>query len=117
MQIDDVELILDAATSDDPCLLFDVVTPDGVLQLLGDVEIAEDHLVVHSLHIGGDAQVHWGWSKLRKLGRLIAEKLDVEYIEVHGAVRTTGANPGRRPGVVRLSRTDEPQLSSRSEYS
>lgn len=117
MQADDIELILDAETSEDPCLLVDVVTPDGILQLLGDVEIADDHFVVHNLHIGGDAQVQWGWSKLRKLGRLIAEKLDVEYIEVHGAVRTTGANPGRRPGIVRLSRSHEPQLSSRSKYS
>lgn len=117
MQPDDIEIILDADISEDPCLLFDVVTPDGVLQLLGDVEMGSNHLVVRDLHIGGDAQVQWGWSKLRKLGRVIAEKLNVDYIEVHGAVRTTGANPGRRPSVVRLSRSAEPQLSTRREYS
>lgn len=117
MRADDLELILDAETSEDPCLLLAVVTPDGVLHLLCDVEIAEDYVVVNNLHIGGDAQVRWGWSKLRKLGRLIAEKLDVDYIEVHGAIRTTGANPGRRPSVVRLARAHEPHLSSRSEYS
>lgn len=49
---------------------------------------------------------------MRKLGRVIAEKLNVDYIEIHGAVRTTGANPGRRSGVVGLSRPTEPQLSS-----
>jgi hypothetical protein len=113
VQPDEIELVLDADFSEDPCLLLDVATPDGVLQLLGEVEIGSNYLVVCNLHIGGDAQVRWGWSRLRKLGRVIAEKLDVDYIEVHGAVRTTGANPGRRPGVVRLSRSAEPQLSSR----
>ena len=117
MQPDDIELILDADISEDPCLLFNVITPDGVLQLLGDVEMDRNHLVVRDLHIGGDAQVQWGWSKLRKLGGVIEEKFDVDYIEVHGAVRTTGANPGRRPGVVRLSCPAEPQLSTRREYS
>ncbi|MER9093288.1 hypothetical protein NKI34_19740 [Mesorhizobium sp. M0700] len=113
----DIELILYADISEDPCLLFDVVTPDGLLQLLGNMEMGSNHLVVRDLHIGGDAEVQWGWSKLRKLGRVIAEKLNVDYIEIHGAVRTTGANPGRRPGVVRLLRPTEPQFSSRREYS
>jgi hypothetical protein len=116
VQLDDIELVLDADASEDSCLLFDVVTSDGVLQLLADVEIADDHLVVRDLHVGGDAQLRWGWSKLRAIGRLIAEKLDVDYIEVHGAVRTTGANPGRRPGVVRLSRAPEPRFRAGREH-
>ncbi|MER8377514.1 hypothetical protein [Mesorhizobium sp. M1406] len=111
MQPDDIELILDADISEDPCLLFDVVTPDGVLQLLGNVEMGSNHLVVRDLHIGGDAEVQWGWSKLRKLGRVIAEKLNVDYIEIR--VRT------RDVVLVSsgFSRPTEPQFSSRREYS
>lgn len=112
MHPDDVELILDADHSEDSCLLVEVVTRDGALRFLGEMEIGANYLVVRDLHIGGDAEVRWGWSKLRKLGRMIAEKLDVDYIEIHGAVRTTGANPGRSPRPVRLSRAAEPQFSS-----
>ena len=116
MQASDIALIVDQEFSDDPYLLVSVVTPDGDLDLLSEVEVASDHIVVRNLHVQGDVRIKWGGSKLRLIGRLIAEKLDVDYIEVHGAVRTTGANPGRRPGVVRLSRPREPQLSPGSEY-
>ena len=116
MRSGDVILILDVVASEDPCFLVDVLTPVGVLQILGEIEIGEAHLVVRDLHIGGDVHVTWGWSRLRRLGRVIAEKLDVDYIEIRGAVRTTGANPGRRPGVVRLSRPAQPEKRGRGEH-
>ena len=108
MTPEDIELVVDEADSEGACLLFEVRTPDGVLEGLGVVEVLTDRLVVRDLHIGGNAEIRWGWSKLRTIGRLIAGKLDVDHIEIHGAVRTTGANPGRRPGVVRLSRPSKP---------
>ena len=111
MNPEDVELIVDVDNSADPYFIIDVVTKDGALQAMGEMEVGSNHLIVRGLHIGGDAAVRWGWSKLRRLGRVIAEKLDVDYIEVHGAVRTTGANPGRRPRVVRLTRAGKLALS------
>lgn len=112
MRAADVDLVVDTDFSDDPFMLVAVVTPDGVLDLLGEVETGDRHLIVRNLHIQGDARIIWGWSKLRRIGRLIAEKLDVDYVEIHGAVRTTGASPGRRPSVVRLTRPPEPDLST-----
>jgi hypothetical protein len=83
---------------------------------MGEFEVGSESIVVRGLHIGGDPAVDWGWSRLRMLGRLIAEKLDVDEISIHGAVRTTGANPGRKPRVVRLARTDKPALSRRGKH-
>jgi hypothetical protein len=113
MDTDDVELVFDTENSEDPYFIINVVTVDGTLQLMGEMEIGSNHLVIRGLHIGGDAAVRRGWSKLRRLGRVILGQLNVDYIEIHGAIRTTGANPGRRPSIVRLSRAAEPGLSAR----
>ena len=102
---DDIELIVDEQLSEDPCLIIEIVTPHGRLMVMGEVEVFADFLVIKGMHVGGDAALRWGWSRLRRLGRSIAEKLDVEYIEIRGAVRTTGANPGRQPSRVRLLRS------------
>lgn len=117
MLADDIEIILDSDMSESPYFIIDVNTPDARLQIMGKFEIGSDYLIVTGLHIGGDPTVTWGWPKLRGLGRAIAEKLDVDYIDIHGAVRTTGANPGRRPRSVRLTRPSAPELSAGSEYS
>lgn len=108
MRPDDIEIIIDAGMLEDPVFIIEVITPLGSLQLMGEFEIGSHSIVVRGLHIGGDPTVEWGWSKLRMLGRLIAEKMDVDEISIHGAVRTTGANPGRRPRVVRLARARKP---------
>ncbi|WP_155132813.1 hypothetical protein, partial [Roseibium sp. RKSG952] len=74
MNPEDIELIVDADGSEGDCLLFEVLTPDGSLQGLAEVETFEGHLTVKGLHIGGDEEIHWGWSKLRKIGRLIQKR-------------------------------------------
>ena len=61
----DVDLILDVESSEHPYFILDGVTPDGTLQLMGEMEIGSNHVVVHGVHIGGDAAVRWGWSRLR----------------------------------------------------
>jgi len=116
VHIDELDILLDVDGSEDPYLIFDVATSDGVLQIMGEFIVSESHIVVKGMHLGGDPSIKWGWSKLRALGRTIAEKLDVDYIEIHGAVRTTGANPGRHSSPVRLSGAPKPQYQTRSEY-
>lgn len=105
MRVEDIELVVDEQLSEDPCFIVEVITTHGRLMVMGEIVVFSDHLVIEGMHVGGDVARRWGWSRLRRIGRLIAEKLDVGYIEIRGAVRTTGASPGRKPGRVRLARS------------
>ena len=117
MTPDEVHIAVYLEDSEDPIFLIEVVTPNGSLQLMGEFEIGERNLVIREAHLGGDRSKVWGWRLLRQLGRTIAEKLDVDEIEVHGAVRSTGANPGRRPGVLRFARSVETHPRPSSKHS
>ncbi len=110
MQVNDIEIIIDEDESEDPSLIVKIKTPDGDLDLLGEVEMYDNHIIARRVHIQGGGKGTMGWSKVREIGRLTAEKLDVEYIEIHGAVRSTGANPGRQPRKIRLSSPLKPRL-------
>lgn len=117
MRADEIDIFVDGDESEDPYFLVELATRDGSLLIMGEIEFGDSHLIVRGMHIGGNPAVKRGWSRLRMLGRMIAEKLDVDYIEIHGAVRTTGANPGRRPRRVRLSRPAESDVPTRREHS
>jgi DNA-binding transcriptional regulator YiaG len=90
-------LVLDDV-SKDGCP-FGVVTPDGVLQSLGDVGIAENPLAVRNLHIGGDAQVHWGRSKLRRRSWMATTSKFMERfgqrVRTRDVVQTSSGSPVR----------------------
>lgn len=103
MLIDDIDIFVDADESEDPSLIMKVTTPYGDIDLLGEFEVYDDHVIVRRLHIQGSGKGSMGVSKIREIGRVLVEKLNVEYIEIHGAVRTSGAGPGRRPGKIRLT--------------
>lgn len=117
MAPDEIGIVVYWEDSEDPIFLVEVITPNGSLELLGEFEIGERNLVIRRAHLGGDPSKKWGWTLLRQLGRAIAEKLDVDEIEIHGAVRSTGANPGRKPRVLRFPRSDEPQPRPGSKHS
>jgi hypothetical protein len=112
---DDIEIIVDDQLSEDPIFLVQVITPLGILDLMAEVRLSPRSIEVHGLHVGGDAATRWGWSTLRRIGRLIAEKLDVDEINLYGAIRTTGANPGRRPRHWRIARASQPSPRARLE--
>jgi hypothetical protein len=56
------------------------------------------------LHIQGAAANAIGVANLRVLADAVMEKMDYDAIEIEGAIRTTGAGPGRRPGCLRFTR-------------
>lgn len=105
---DDITIIVDGDFSEDPIFLFEVITPVGSLQLLGEVVIGENNLVIRGAHLWGDPATKWGWEVLRHLGQTIAEKFDVDEIAIYGEVRSTGAGKGRRPRPFRFRRANEP---------
>ncbi|MCW4115130.1 hypothetical protein NPA31_009190 [Aurantimonas sp. MSK8Z-1] len=111
MTPDDILVVIDEDLSDDPIFTAEIRTPAGTISVMGRFVVSGRSLEVADMHIGGDPSLDWGWGRLRHIARLIAEKLDVDEIIVAGAVRTTGANPGRSPGRYRIARTARPAKS------
>jgi hypothetical protein len=86
----------------------DIETMAGTLRKLADVSIVGRTAYASGLHIQGNdvGKNAFGWASLRSLGRAILDWLGDDYDElvIKGAVRTSGANPGRRPGDLRFTR-------------
>ncbi|KQT87130.1 hypothetical protein [Aurantimonas sp. Leaf443] len=111
MRADEIEILVDGSLSEDPIFTLTIRTPAGSLDVMTRVEISGRSLALFGLHIGGDPARTWGAAALAGLARAVMEKLDVDEILVVGAVRTTGANPGRQPRPRRLRRTSAPRPS------
>lgn len=77
---------------------------EGRLDLIANVKLADDVLVLYDLHIEGPGQGRLGVARLRQIVYAVMETYDVKALEIHGFRRTTGANAGRVPSVLRFSR-------------
>jgi hypothetical protein len=88
-----------------------IATAIGTLVVMAEVELADRALILRGLHIQGeDVGVNeLGVLGVRHMVRDAMEELDVDEIIVEGAARTTGANPGRRPGRLRFTRKVSPE--------
>jgi len=78
-------------------LLARVETSVGTLDVLTEVTLIERKLVLSRLHVYGvnvDPNA-LGLVRVRHLVQEIVEDLDVDEITIEGAVRVTGAGPGR----------------------
>ncbi|WP_420723157.1 hypothetical protein [Hwanghaeella sp. LZ110] len=73
-------------------------TPEGSLILMGNVtRFGRGVLLVEQVHIESVGASPMNRKKLNVMAAVVMEELDVNTIEIQGAVRTSGANPGRRP--------------------
>ena len=70
---------------------------------MAELEEQDRTLRLVGLHIQGAAANEVGVANLRVLIDAVMEKMDYDAIEIEGAVRTTGAGPGRRPGRLRFT--------------
>jgi hypothetical protein len=102
----DIEIVLDDAFSAGSVVTARIRTPDGDLQMIGDIERFDRELVLAGVHIHAEnlQPNQLGWARLRQIARAVAEKLDVDVILIKGAVRTSGAVHGRIPGPIRFTR-------------
>ncbi|HXX04571.1 MAG TPA: hypothetical protein VEJ37_09575 [Xanthobacteraceae bacterium] len=78
----------------------------GTVLVLAEVELVERVLTLRGMHIQGEGV---GANELsvigiRRIVRDAMEELDVDEIVIEGAVRTTGASPGRSPRRLRFAR-------------
>jgi hypothetical protein len=74
--------------------------------VMAEVMLEGRCLVLRGLHVHG---VDVGVNELRVAGlrrmvREVMEDLDVDAIVIEGSVRTTGADPGRTPRLLRFAR-------------
>lgn len=94
--------------SDGDTVTVDIGTEAGSLRILADVSVVGRTAYADSLHIQGNdlGKNAFGWASLRALGLAVLDWLGDDYDElvIKGAIRTSGANPGRRPGNLRFAR-------------
>jgi hypothetical protein len=82
----------------------EIETPGAVLTVVTDLRLDGESVVLYDLHVDGPGAGTLGLAKLRTIVRAAMEAYDVEVLEVRGYRRTTGAAPGRWPGVLRFTR-------------
>jgi hypothetical protein len=98
---------IDIEEADGPVGVFvSKVFRDGAL--VGEIKVAaevtvggDDELHLKGAHIQGLDKGALGREGMNAIGEAMREAMDVAGITVEGEVRTTGANPGRRPRAFR----------------
>jgi hypothetical protein len=88
----------------DPVVTVNVSTPAGVLKVMAEPERVGRTLVLHGLHMQDLVPNVVGAANLIVLADVVMQRMDVDELVVEGGLRTTGANPGRRPRVLRFTR-------------
>lgn len=61
-------------------------------------------ITLPGVHIQGAARNAIGVANLRTIGERLCEEINCDELVVEGAIRTTGANPGRTPDHLRFQR-------------
>lgn len=99
--------IIDDLTSD-PVVTVWVSTPDGTLKFMAEPEQQGMTMILHRTHVQDANANAIGHGNLMVLARALMERMDFDGLVVKGALRTTGANPGRRPHPLRFTRRIRP---------
>jgi hypothetical protein len=99
-----IEIIRDQ--SDENIVVARVATTLGTILVMAEVELSGRSLILSGVHIQGDdvKPNEVGVAGLRRMIHEAMEELGVDEIVIVGAVRTTGANPGRAPRPLRFTR-------------
>jgi hypothetical protein len=92
--------------SDENIVVARVTTTVGTILVMAEVELAGRSLMLSGVHVQGDdvKANEVGVPGLRRMIQEAMEELGVDEIVIIGAVRTTGANPGRAPRPLRFAR-------------
>jgi hypothetical protein len=77
-----------------------ITTAHGEISIVTGLRLDGADLLLTGLHIDGPGRGSVGLSILRDLARLFGQQYHVSRVVVQGGVRTTGANPGRRPRPI-----------------
>lgn len=104
----DIRIVVTDDLSEDNALTVRLSTPAGTLAMLAEVRFVDRRMVLSGVHTHGEdmGPRQFGMVRLRWLAQAVMEAVDCDEIVLEGAVRTTGAGPGRRPGILRFRRSD-----------
>jgi hypothetical protein len=99
-----IEIIRDQ--SDENIVVARVATTVGTILVMAEIELSGQSLILSGVHIQGDdvKANEIGVAGLRRMIQEAMEELGVDEIVIIGAVRSTGANPGRAPRPLRFTR-------------
>ncbi len=75
--------------------IFTLGTPAGEVGILAEVSENGTTLILDGVHIEGPGANAVGIACLRTLAEVVMEELGYDAIDIQGAPRTTGANPGQ----------------------
>lgn len=89
--------------TDDPVVTVEFQTPAGMIKFMAEADERGSTLCLRKAHIEGPGANEVGVSNLRVLAAYVMEGMGYDEIEVEGASRTTGANPGRTPRPLRFT--------------
>jgi hypothetical protein len=67
------------------------------IEIMANAELAGRVLILRQCHVQGAGPNGLGIAALRQLANWAKAYLDVDELRIEGAVRTSGAGPGRRP--------------------
>jgi hypothetical protein len=103
---EDVEIKLIDEASERDVATVKVSVGGAALFIMGEIREDGKRLVLGGVHVSSEGvnPNEVGVPNLRQVARAIMEIGGYDEIVVEGAVRTTGAHPGHRPGTVRFSR-------------
>jgi hypothetical protein len=87
-------------------ILARIETSVGTLDVPAEAALEGRRLTLAGLHVYGIdvAANDLGVGGIRRIVREVMEELDVDEITIEGAIRTTGAGPGRAPRRLRFTR-------------
>jgi hypothetical protein len=96
----------DRASGEGRVAIVEVDTDVGVVTTIGEYEIVGTTLVIRGFHVSGLWAQALGLAAIRRhLCNLFREFADVDRTKILGARRTTGANPGRFPKPIGVTRS------------
>ena len=90
--------------TDDPVVTVVVTTPAGQLTFMAELVGRGTTLVARSAYVQDARPNAVGAANLMVIAQALMEGMGFDGLEVEGAVRTTGANPGHRPSAFRFTR-------------
>jgi hypothetical protein len=95
--------IIDHLT-DHPIVTMFIDTPAGRIEIMGEPVMRGNTMVVREAHLQTMSPQRIGVGNLYLLARMVMERMDIDGLTIEGSLRTTGANPGRKPEPIRFTR-------------
>jgi hypothetical protein len=102
--IEDIAFEVVNDLTDDPVVTVLVFTPVGEMAFTAEPVMRGRTLIFRRTHVQGSRPGAVGGHNLAVIAHAVMKGMDVDELIVEGALRTTGARPGRRPRDIRYAR-------------